>query len=204
MPTWSVGMNLEQVRALIAVPDEEMLPPPGLFVHRSFVHGPAHVGRVMIHALRLIEATGYVEESPRLWAAVYLHDIARRHDGVEPGHGRRAWERLASLPPVAELFTRGGVVDSDLPAIEAAVTRHSRGEAIGGEPHVRLIELLKDADGLDRVRIRDLDPAYLRTPAARTMVDFAERLYRETDHRAAASSADFAWLWRETHRILGS
>jgi len=196
-------MNLEQVRALITVADEDMLPPPWLFLHRSLVHGPAHVGRVMIHALRLIEATGFADEAPRLWASVYLHDIARRHDGVEPGHGRRAWERLASLPQVAELFERGGVAGSDLPAIEAAVTRHSRGEAMIGETHARLIELLKDADGLDRVRIADLDPACLRAPAARTMAGFAERLYLETNHRAPASSGDFAWLWRESRRILG-
>lgn len=30
---------------------------PELFLHRSTLHGQAHVGRVMVHALRLIEAT---------------------------------------------------------------------------------------------------------------------------------------------------
>jgi HD superfamily phosphodiesterase len=75
-------MNLEQVRALITVTDEEMLPRPELFLHRSTLHGQAHVGRVMIHALRLIEATGFTECACALWAAVYLHDIARVHDGA--------------------------------------------------------------------------------------------------------------------------
>jgi hypothetical protein len=36
--------------------------------------------RVMVHAFCLLEATGWSEEAPRLWAAVYLHDIARTHD----------------------------------------------------------------------------------------------------------------------------
>lgn len=195
-------MTLEQVRALVSVPDEEMLPPPDLFLHASVIHGPTHVGRVMIHALRLIEATGLAEETPRLWAAVYLHDIARAGDGWEPGHGPRAAQRLASLPKLLELFQRGGVADSDYPAIREAVTRHSRGEAIAGEEHVRLIELLKDADALDRVRIEDLDPRYLRTPAARTMVDFAERLYRETRRHTPQPRDHFAWIWAEARRLI--
>ena len=154
-------MTLQQVRALVPVADEDMLPPPELFLNWSTLHGPAHVGRVMIHALRLVEATGFAEEMPRLWAAVYLHDIGRRHDGVAPSHGAKAWLRLADLPDVRGLFERGGVTDADLPAIQAAVTRHSNGEARHGEPHRRLIELLKDADGLDRVRLGDLNPRYL-------------------------------------------
>jgi hypothetical protein len=197
-------MTLAEVRALVTVPDENMLPPPGLFLHDGVVHGTAHVGRVLIHALRLVEATGFVEETPRLWAAVYLHDVARHGDGWEPGHGPRAATRLESLPEVIDLFRRGGLVHSDLPAVRDAVARHSRGEAVPGEAHVRLIDLLKDADGLDRVRIDDLDPAYLRAPAAKTMVGFAERLYRETRRHAPEPADHFAWLWRETHRILGS
>jgi hypothetical protein len=197
-------VNLEQVRTLVTVADEEMLPPPGLFLHDSFIHGPAHVGRVMVHALRLVEATGFLEEARRLWAAVYLHDIARLGDGWEPGHGLRASRRLASLPQVLDLFRLGGVADSDLPAIREAVTRPSRGEAIPGEADVRRIELLKDADGLDRVRIEDLDPRYLRTPAARTMVDFAQLLYQETRRHPPPPAGHFAWLWRETSRLLAA
>lgn len=196
-------MNLAQVRALVLVSDGEMLPAPELFLHASTLHGLAHVGRVMVHALRLVQATGFIEEAPRLWAAVYLHDIARRHDGVARRHGAKAWARLAELPNVRALFERGGVREEDLPAIQVAVTRHSHGEARSGEVHQRLTELLKDADGLDRVRLWDLDPRYLRMAEARTMVPFAERLYRETDGRCPPSSGHFACLWRETLRLLG-
>lgn len=200
-------MTLQQVRALVRVPDGEMLPPPELFLHASRLHGPAHVGRVMIHALRLVEETGRVEEMPALWAAVYLHDIARTHDGSEPRHGANAWTRLADLPGVRTLFAHAGVREGDLPAIQAAVTRHSSGEARQGEPHRQLLELLKDADGLDRVRLGDLDPRYLRTPAARTMVEFAERLYEETqrgDVRSDDPASLFAFLWGATDRLVES
>jgi hypothetical protein len=39
---------------------------------------------------------------------------------------------------------------------------------------VSFMSRLKDADGLDRVRLGDLDARYLRNPEAREMVGFAE------------------------------
>ena len=177
---------------------------PELFLHHSTLHGQAHVGRVMVHALRLIEATGAVEETTRLWAAVYLHDIARRHDGIAPRHGAEACARLRHLPDTLALFAQAGLADVDLPAVDAAVTRHSNGEGRPGEPHLRLIELLKDADGLDRVRLGDLDPRYLRTREARGMVPFAERLYEETDGRRAPGAHYFGWLWRSALTLTGA
>jgi hypothetical protein len=80
------------------VSDEDLVPPPDLFWHPSLLHGQAHVARVLVHAFRLVQATGLHDEMPRLWAAVYLHDIARRHDGRIARHGADAWARLADLP----------------------------------------------------------------------------------------------------------
>ena len=64
-----------------------LIPHPSDFAHASKIHGQAHVGRVMIHAFRLIEATGMTEEASRLWGAVYLHELARTHDGFDEVHG---------------------------------------------------------------------------------------------------------------------
>jgi hypothetical protein len=195
-------MNLATIRALIPLSDRELVPPPELFLHRSDVHGQAHVARVMVHALRLIEATGRVADTARLWAAVYLHDLARRHDGTCRRHGRDAWKRLATLPDVTALLARGGVRESDYPAIETAISRHCDGEVARDHPHWRLVALLKDADGLDRVRLRDLDPRYLRHPEAREMVGFAERLYDATGGRFVPSADYFAQPWPEVQRLL--
>src|SRR5580704_12094708 len=52
----------------IALPLASLVPAVELFVHRSTLHGQAHVSRVMVHAFRLLEATGWPEEAPRLWA----------------------------------------------------------------------------------------------------------------------------------------
>jgi hypothetical protein len=190
-----------EVRALIPVPDEQLVPSPELFLHRSTLHGQAHVSRVMVHAFRLVAATGFTAETARLWSAVYLHDIARRHDGIAPRHGADAWKRLAGLPDVRALFARGGVRDGDYPAIQAAVVCHSVGEPSDDDPHRRLVCLLKDADALDRVRLGDLDPAYLRHSEARGMIEFAERLYELTDRSIPPSPDYFARLWRKAETL---
>jgi hypothetical protein len=195
-------MSLAEIRGLVPVADRELIPPPSLFRHPSLLHGQAHVARVLVHAFRLIEATGYTEEASRLWAAVYLHDIARRHDGVSARHGVDAWSRLAELPDVRTRFARGGVTDDDYPAIQAAVTGHCTGEPESGHPHERLICLLKDADGLDRVRLGDLDTSYLRHPDAREMAAFAERLYRATNGRIDPGPDYFERLWGEAEGLL--
>jgi hypothetical protein len=184
--------------------DAELIPPPELFWHPSRLHGQAHVARVLVHAFRLVAATGHVEETSRLWAAVYLHDIARRHDGISRSHGADAWARLADLPDTRALFARGGVRDEDYPAIRAAVTGHSVGEPLPDHPHRRLMCLLKDADGLDRVRLGDLDPSFLRFPEARDMIDFAEELYRATSGKFLPSPDYFERVWAEVGRLLAA
>lgn len=195
--------TIEEVRALIPLADAELIPPPGLFLHRSRLHGEAHVARVMVHAFRLVAATGLLEETARLWAAVHLHDIARVHDGRSRRHGADAWARLVVLPDVRALFARGGVREEDYPAIRAAVTAHSAGEASSDHTHRRLICLLKDADGLDRVRLGDLDPDYLRFPESRGMVDFAEALYRATAWKTPPDGNCFGWVWGEAMGLGG-
>ncbi len=42
-----------------------------------------------------------------------------------------------------------------------------------------MFRVLKDADGLDRVRLGDLDPSYLRYEVSRESVDRAWELLRE-------------------------
>jgi hypothetical protein len=186
----------------ISLPLASLVPAVELFAHPSTFHGQAHVSRVMVHAFRLLEATGWPEEAPRLWAAVYLHDIARTHDGRCSRHGADAMKRLETLPQVRELFAQGGVQDSDYALIHTAVVHHSLPKELDRDhPHWRLTSLLKDADGLDRVRLGDLDPGRLRNPQARDMIPFAQELFEETDGIVAVGPAHFAELWPEATRL---
>lgn len=189
----------------ISLPLASLVPAPELFTYASTLHGQAHVSRVMVHAFHLIDATGWFEEGPRLWAAVYLHDIARTHDGLCYRHGGDAMKKLEKLPRLREWFAQGGVQDDDYALIHTAVVHHSlRKELSRSHPHWRLTSLLKDADGLDRVRLGDLDPRYLRNPPARDMVGFAQALFDETDGVVPIGPAHFAALWPEAVRVLGA
>ena len=186
----------------IALLVSELAPPPSLFTHSSTLHGQSHVARVMVHAFRLVAATGWTEEAPRLWAAVYLHDLARTHDGECYRHGGHAMKKLATLPHLREFFARGGVRDDDYPLIHTAVVHHCLPQELDrNHPHWRLTSLLKDADGLDRVRLGDLNPRYFRHPQTRDMVGFAEALFTETDGVVPTGDTHFAELWPEAVRL---
>ena len=185
----------------------ELVPPPSLFLHASALHGQTHVGRVLVHAFRLVRATGLAAEAPRLWAAVYLHDLARLHDGDCEDHGPNAVRLFGGRADLRALFARAGVRDSDYPAIGFAVSHHSSWRELPPDaPHETLAALLEDADALDRVRLGDLDPSRLRLGPSAEMVPFAKRLYDETDGSLPQGPDYFARLWPravEIERSLG-
>jgi hypothetical protein len=56
--------------------------------------------------------------------------------------------------------------------------------------------LRKDADGLDRARLGDLDPAFLRSPQARSRVADAHALYLHT-----RALTDATAVWEQAHRM---
>lgn len=174
----------------------EMVPPPSLFVHPSELHGQKHVARVLVHGLRLAKLTGNESEMPRLWASIYAHDLAREHDGTCMLHGRNAADRLDHMPEVIALYRRAGVTVDDLPAVKFAVSHHvGAPEPDRDHPLWSLTALLKDADGLDRVRLGDLDPSYLRFPETPAQIPFAERLFAETNFTLAPGPDYFERLW---------
>ena len=141
----------------------------------------------MVHALRLLDATRLPHEGTRLWAAVFLHDLARTHDGEDHEHGADAVERFHNEPSLRERLEQGGVTSSDLPAIEKAVTLHCMPNEMEPPRHHDywpLVALLKDADALDRVRLGDLNPSFLRFRVSVAMVPFAQALFDRSQHVA--------------------
>ena len=191
-----------RLRNPIPLPLEDLVPAPDLFAHRSDLHGQQHVSRVMVHAFVLLDAVGCREEAPRLWAAVYLHDLARLHDGVAYEHGADAVQRLSEFEA---LFARGGVAAADHEAIRVAVTHHSLSDELPRDHrHWRLTALLKDADGLDRVRLGDLDPQRLRFAETPRLVPFSEQLLWQTEGRRPPGPGYFPWLWAQAQTLLES
>jgi hypothetical protein len=183
------------LRLPVDLPLAEAAPPASLFLLDSRMHGHRHVGRVIVLACALLDRTGRHAEGPRLWASAYLHDLARVHDGHDRDHGARAAERLDALPEVVAMFRRAGLDDADLAAVKFAVTHHvGRPEPPMDHEVGPLTALLKDADGLDRVRLGDLDVRMLRWPESPKLVPFAERLL-EASHAIPSGPDWFVTLW---------
>jgi hypothetical protein len=141
------------------------------------MHGAPHTTRVLVWAACLADLIGRPEAIRReelLWAAA-VHDVGRENDGVDRGHGARSAEwvldRLAAERPEA--------ARRDLDFVAELCTWHEVSDDRIERLSLELL-ILKDADGLDRVRIGDLDPERLRLQHARRLVTAARRLERAT------------------------
>ncbi|MFM1919895.1 MAG: hypothetical protein RLZZ303_1529 [Candidatus Hydrogenedentota bacterium] len=184
----------------IPLPLGMLVPQPRDFRHPSYVHGQEHVSRVMIHAFLLLQLTRQPHLASALWASVYLHDLARTHDGLCYRHGADAARRFHEYRPQ---FQQAGLHPDEEHAVRTAVAWHAVPAELKREHrHAPLVHLLKDADGLDRVRIGDLDPRYLRYRESHDLLDFAEVLFNRTHRRASPGANYFPWLWEQAQSLL--
>ena len=149
------------------------------FAHNPFgIHGISHAARVFVWAntmgVRLKKRGENLNIVALRWAAV-LHDVGRLSDGWDTGHGARSALWITShrdcLP--------AAFPDEFADIVRYCCTWHETSDAAIPMMTAEL-KCLKDADGLDRVRINDLNPDYLRGKRARSLVDDAWGLYRAT------------------------
>lgn len=124
------------------------------------LHGPSHWGRVLKNGLILAEAEGARKDVVTLFAL--LHDHQRFDEGLDPQHGPRAADVIASL--------RGKYFEIDdigLDMLIYAVRYHSDGITEGDVT----IRACWDADRLDLGRVGVVPhPAYLCTETAKDPV----------------------------------
>jgi hypothetical protein len=162
----------------MAVPQHSwfLLQPP------SDLHGLGHTARVLTWACVLTRGTPWFDTV--LWAAA-CHDLRRCDDFDDPQHGFRAgsWVRR-TLPG---LLRR---TPEDLELVALACDWHVCPDDQSEWDHPTLW-LLKDADGLDRARLYDLDPSFLRRPEALRLVDLAHALFAATDEEEEPQA-----IWR--------
>ncbi len=180
----------------IRLPLDRVVPDPDLFAHASDIHGQKHVARVMILGFLLVDRLNLPQLAPRLWAATYLHDLGRQHDGRCYDHGKFAVDRLATMPELRQLFAEGGVMEDDYEPIKTAVIHHCLPQELPRDhPRWQLTALLKDSDGLDRVRLGDLDLEYLRFDVSRELVPLAQALYDGTQWTIETGPGYMTRIW---------
>lgn len=146
------------------------------------IHGVSHTLRVMVHVVEIADSLRIAawEREAAVFAALW-HDIGRTHDGGDYHHGAKSAGKVVGLGLHHGL--PAGVVEVAL----YAATHHSgderHAEKTASRLHnsdgaLRVFRILKDADGLDRVRLGDLDVSYLRLPGSEGRVARANELLR--------------------------
>jgi hypothetical protein len=149
------------------------------FAHNPYgIHGLNHAARVFVWANmigRQLHATGVSLSIEAIrWAAV-LHDVGRLSDGIDAGHGERSAAWVAGHRDRLPMALEDDVIERVLYCCRWHDTRDKEIPVMTPE-----LICIKDADGLDRVRINDLDPNLLRTELAKGSFDQAWDLYRLT------------------------
>lgn len=162
------------------------------------IHYRPHWARVCLLALALGEAEGLDEaDLDALCAAAMFHDSRRRDPYLDTGHGQRAADYYTQFcsecASGASRHSEAGrriVFDE---RVYQAIAWHDRDDADGkaalaaaghdvpsgtAASGLHMLELFKDADALDRVRLGSdgLDTSYLRTPHALELVEYAHGL----------------------------
>lgn len=169
-------------------------------LYQSPIHGTGHILRTLVHgAMGAAAECLPARETALLLEACSYHDVGRLNDTEDTEHGARAAARIGELT---------GRTGKELALLQAAVTAHSCPDGqldgilerygLAGDAAARRVALLlKDADGLDRVRIWDLDPAYLRFPSSVRRAEFAKALYAAWQEETGAPLVpDFVQKWK--------
>ena len=152
----------------------------------SDVHGQAHIERVMLLGAIIAMQQGFTpRQTELLLIACSYHDIGRVNDLRDEGHGKRSADALIRIP-IPELG------EDELRCLRAAIATHSTKDALiegfadeyrvpdGSRELCRLLcKALKDADNLDRVRIRDLDVRHLRFAESKSLDAATEAIFQK-------------------------
>ena len=156
-------------------------------LYKSALHGLGHIERVLLLGALIAWKEGLSDlDTNLLLLACSYHDVGREHDYRDEKHGLRSAEMIHNwnLPAYSAL------PEKEQKILLAMVEAHSLNDSlmlkvgtsrlIEGKSMPRYFELaadLKDADNLDRVRLRDLDITHLRHRSSINLAPFAESLY---------------------------
>lgn len=160
------------------------------------IHGKNHCSRVLLHSLSMARELQLPDEERHVLAlASCLHDIGRVDDEEDEMHGERSIDCIGehgisvvgiNCVNTDDAYELEYLEEDAEDALYFLIENHciSDGKAKTAleqsdwdeekKAYVwRLFKIFKDADGLDRVRLGDLDSNYLRTEAGKRRVFIA-------------------------------
>ncbi len=151
------------------------------------IHGINHEARVMIWqellARLLIQDGAALDQEALRWAAV-THDTQRMTDGSDFPHGERAAAWVQQTLPRR-------IPESSLKTVVYLNTWHVPPDSYAPDMTLELA-VFKDADGLDRVRLYDLDPQFLRCDYSKKLLQhLAQALFECSEEKQEQGCALF-------------
>lgn len=152
------------------------------------IHALSHTKRVLLLGLLLTHLEQLSDQDRDLicQAAIY-HDIGRITDGYDTSHGVASYRKLVAKGllkgiPDAQRESLRFIIELHAVADRAALKQLNKYGLTDIDRTLRLYNIFKDADGLDRVRINDLNPDYLRSPGAHKLLLLAHQLFRDPEY----------------------
>lgn len=156
-------------------------------LYKSYIHGTNHNIRVCFFAYVIASNDGISSKDFSLiMEAAKYHDIGRENDSKDNLHGKRSADMLS--------FLENKYSYEELNYLRTIITCHSiddsEFEEIAFSSGIqdtqrckRMYNVLKDADGLDRVRLKYpyIKVDYLRCDTSKRMVLFAYELFNNYD-----------------------
>lgn len=149
------------------------------------IHALGHTKRVLLLSLIICFLENFDEKDQAILglASIY-HDIGRKNDGYDPDHGVASYnklvdEQLEKINDIHENEILKFLVQNHAIPDQSAYKKINRYDLIDVKRTLRLYDAFKDADGLDRVRLKDLNPEYLRTVSAQRLILAAHQLYSQ-------------------------
>jgi hypothetical protein len=149
------------------------------------IHALGHTKRVLLLSLLISYLEKYCEEDKNLLclASIY-HDIGRINDGYDPDHGIASYNKLIKKNLLKSTNFNDQeslrfLVENHAIPDQSAYKKLNSYNHTDSDRTLRLYDAFKDADGLDRVRIKDLNPEYLRTRSSHRLLLAAHQLYKQ-------------------------
>lgn len=154
-----------------------------LMQNGTHLHGINHVVRVLFHAYAIMTLENVKEEDKKLIIeAVKLHDIGRMQDGEDLEHGNQ------SAIKARDILANKGLSKEEIEEICFIIKEHSLPKNKNEEDIKNLpedlqkkyqyhLDIVKDADKLDRVRIGDLDFNRLAIDSSKRLIGVAKTVF---------------------------
>ncbi len=160
---------------------------PSWFRSADGIHGVLHTKRVLLLSLMLadLENLSFGDTNILIYCSLF-HDIGRTNDYKDDEHGIKSVKKINQAK--RDIV---GLNEDKLNIANFIIENHAVDDIVGfrnlqdnekiknKERALKLYQIFKDADGLDRVRIEDLDINYLRTESAKKLPLVAWQLLKD-------------------------